>query len=89
MSGEGKGPEAKFGSDQFQEEDRKGIHCYRVEKERHPAYRWAEAGRGERRERGKLGVVANGKAASGLNHESESTDAASSGGPPCSSDEAE
>ena len=54
--------------------------CLRAE--RHPAYRWAEPGRGDCREGGKLGVAANGKAPSGLNHESESTDAASSDGPP-------
>jgi hypothetical protein len=32
VSGEGKGPEAKFGSDDFQEEDRKGTTVSRVEK---------------------------------------------------------
>ena len=40
-------------------------------------------------ERGNLGVDANGKVASGLNHEDESTDAISRGGLPGSSEEAE
>jgi hypothetical protein len=32
VSGEGKGPEEKFGSDDFQEVGPKGNHCHRVEK---------------------------------------------------------
>ncbi len=61
--------------------------CLRLE--RHPVYRWLEPGRGGCMERGNLGVDANGKVTSGVNHEDESTDATPRGGLPRSSDDAE
>jgi hypothetical protein len=50
--------------------------------ERHPAYRWPDFERGDRRYVGTFGVDASGKAASGLNHEGERTDATPRGGVP-------
>ena len=64
-----------------------GETCLRTE--RHPAYRWAEPGRGGCMEHGNLGADGNGKVTSGLNHEDESTDAIPRGGLPRSSVETE
>src|SRR6202034_2193202 len=55
---------------------------------RHPALRWPELVRGDRAERGNLGLRCERRSHKWKNHEGESTEAETRGGTTCSSDEA-